>query len=80
MYITVHDIPPDTTEEEVRSLLSRFGHIENIHLNAEGNPQRVDAWVKMDISRVGAHMVAQRIQGMPYKGQTLHSYVPLFTD
>lgn len=77
--VVVNNLPPETTADELKAAFAERGIEVEIILHHEGNPDKVTAIVELpDMDRVTADRLAQRIDGMEYKGRQLKAYVPLF--
>jgi len=75
MKIVIGNLPDDVSEAGIREALSAFAPVEKIRLVKEsGTPS---ALIEMEIMRVEAEMLAQRISGRLYHGRELRAWVPI---
>jgi RNA recognition motif-containing protein len=77
--ILITNLPPDVTEQELRELFASRGNdaILEVELEKEGNPDKLTAKVHMDIDSETARIMADKNQGIIFKGRKIDFYVPL---
>jgi RNA recognition motif-containing protein len=77
--ILITNLPPDVTEEELRQLFAQRGNesVVNVEFEREGNPDNIIAKVQMDIDSATARIMAEKAQGIVWKGRKISFYVPL---
>lgn len=80
MLIRIGNMPAGVGKAEVSELIREYCRIGEIKIIDEGNPDKVMAYVHVDLDRVGANNVAAKIQGRLWKDRRLQTYVPLFGD
>jgi hypothetical protein len=77
--VVVGNFPPETTAEELQAAFAEQEINVQVTLNKEGDPNKVTAIIQLPgVERVAADQIAQRIDGMEYKGRYLKAFVPLF--
>jgi RNA recognition motif-containing protein len=67
MHISIDNLPPGVTEEEVREFLGTSDEIESIRLTDAGNADNVVAVVTVSSSQTGANAIADFINGRFFK-------------
>ena len=75
MRIMIGNLPDDTTEDGLREALSGIAPVESIRVFKEGSAP--SAMIEMEMSKIQADAVANRIQGRIYKGCELRAWVPI---
>jgi RNA recognition motif-containing protein len=77
--ILISNLPPDVTEQELKELFASRGNesVLDVELDKEGNPDKVAAKVHMDIDSATARIMADKVEGVIFKGRKLSFYVPL---
>lgn len=80
MQLRIGNMPSGVREEEIGELVREYCQIGGIKIIEEGNPDKVMAYVHVELDRVGANTVAAKIQGRLWKERRLQTYVPLFGD
>ena len=78
MVITISNLPPHVTEEQIIELLQGDSRIQRITLNNEGNPDKVMAFVEIDVSRLEAQFLANKLNHAYFEERHLDAYTPLF--
>jgi len=74
--ILIANLPPETSEEEVRELLENSSMILAVEIKDDGNPDRLTAAVEMDLNRTTAKIMKEKGRGMRFKDRALEVYVP----
>ena len=75
MRIVVANLPDDVSEEGIRAALSAFAPVDKIKLVKEsGTPSAV---IDMELTRLQADALANRINGRMYQGRPLRAWVPV---
>lgn len=67
MHISIDNLPPGVTVEELREFLGASDEIENIRLTDAGDADNVVAVVTVNTSQTGANAMAEFIDGRFYK-------------
>ena len=75
MRIMIGNLPDDATEEGIREALSGVAPVESIRLFKEGGAP--SAMIEMELTKIQADALANRIQGRIYKGRALRAWVPV---
>jgi RNA recognition motif-containing protein len=75
MRIVIGNLPDDVTEEGLRDVLTGVAPVEHIHLVPEGAAP--SAVIDMEMTKLQADALANRIQGRMYKGRPLRAWVPV---
>jgi len=75
MRIVIANLPDDVTEEGLRDALTGVAPVEHIHLVAEGSAP--SAVINMEMTKLQADALANRIQGRMYNGRPLRAWVPV---
>jgi len=73
--IMIGNLPDGASEEGLREALSRIMVVDNIRMIPEGDAP--SAIVETRMTQPQAEAVAQRIQGIIYKGRELRAWVPV---
>ncbi len=74
MNVIINQLPPDTSEEEIRQILSEHGvPVVSVKLTAEGNPDYQAAVVKLDTDHAGAQGLANALDGRVWRGHRLRA-------
>lgn len=72
MNIGISGFTPDTTEEEIREALEKFGAVVNsVKITASNDPGRFVATVDIDTDKLGMKVIAEKINGTVWKGKRL---------
>lgn len=79
IHILIANLLPDVVEEDIEEALEHLGFDLDVSLVREGSADKVTAVVRFEgMTRNTAETLAERINGMPWRGRTLQAYVPLF--
>ncbi len=73
--LMIGNLPDDATEDGLREALSRIMVVDTVHMVREGDVP--SAVVETRMTQAQAEAVAQRIQGIFYKGRELRAWVPV---
>lgn len=77
--VLVGNLPPETTEEEVKQLFAEIGaEAEVLKMSGEGGADSVTATVSLDLDPTTAQIMADRARKRHFKGRELSFYVPRF--
>jgi hypothetical protein len=72
MNIGISGFHPDTTEEEIRTGLEKFGAVVNsVVITPSEDPDRYVATVDIDTDKLGMKVIADKINGKIWKGKRL---------
>ena len=72
MNLSIRGFPADTTEQEIRDALEKFGaKVNSVEIMLSENPDRHLAVVDIDTDRLGIDVIADRINGVVWKGKRL---------
>ncbi|MCU7958943.1 MAG: RNA-binding protein [gamma proteobacterium symbiont of Bathyaustriella thionipta] len=74
--VLIANLPPGTTEQEVRELLENSSIIQAVEIKDDGDPERLTAAVEMDLDRTTAKIMKEKGRGMRFKDRALEVYVP----
>lgn len=78
MVITLSNLPPHISEDDIRNLLNGDSRVQNIRLSNAGNPDKVMAFVEMDISRLEAQFLSRKLHQTYVENRRIEAYTPLF--
>ena len=78
MQIRISNLPPDITEDEVKTLLDNIKEIEAIRFTDVGDSENVVAWVEVNLTRVQADAIAEILNGRKWKDRSLQAYAALY--
>lgn len=78
MVITISNLPPHVTEEQISELLQGDSRIQRITFNKEGNPDKVMALVEIDVSRFEAQYLTNKLNHTFFEERHIDVYTPLF--
>ncbi len=78
MVITLSNLPAHITEEHIVDMLKGDTRIQKITLNNDGNPDKVMAFVEMDIDRLEAAFLSKHLDQSFFGDRRIQAYTPLF--
>ena len=79
MKIGVGGFDPNTTEDEIRSALERYGAvINNVTIQNSDDPYRYLAIIDVDTNEAGANVLVKNINGHMWKDRQLRAMKFLF--
>lgn len=80
MKIAVRGFPPETTEEEIREALEKYGAVvEKIVIEPAKNPEEYLALIEIDTDETGCQVLADAINGTVWKDRRLRADRFMFT-
>ena len=74
MRIVIANLPDDASEESLRDALTGLAPVESIRLVPEGSAP--SAIIEMEMTKMQADALANRINGRMYQGRALRAWVP----
>jgi ribosomal protein L12E/L44/L45/RPP1/RPP2 len=78
MDIAISGFPAETTEDEIRETLEKYGvTVKEVSIELSDNPHRNLATVGVDLDESGARVLAKKLNGLVYKGQRLRAEIYL---
>ena len=75
MRIMIGNLPAEATEDGLREALSGVAPVDSIKVFKEGSAP--SAMIEMEMTKMQADMLVNRIQGRIYKGSALRAWVPV---
>lgn len=78
MVISLSNLPPSVSEDDIRQLFHHDDRIINIDFSRVGNPDKVMALVKMDISSFEAQYLAHKLNNQMLRERRIEAYAPIF--
>ncbi|WP_372830846.1 hypothetical protein [Pontibacterium sp.] len=78
MVITLGNLPPHVTQENVSDLLKGDARIQKITFSNEGNPDKVIALIDIDIDRFEAQFISKKLNRTFFEDRRIEAYSPLF--
>jgi ribosomal protein L12E/L44/L45/RPP1/RPP2 len=72
--IAISGFPSETTEDEIREALEKYGvTVKDVSIERSNDPQRNLATVGVDLDESGARVLAKKVNGSFYNGQRLRA-------
>ena len=72
MNIGISGFTPNTTEDEIREALEKFGAVvRDVKITPSDDPNRYLATVDIDTDKLGMKVIAEKVNGTVWKGKRL---------
>ena len=78
MELRIGNLPPGTTEDDVREVLHQLRDIKTIRITDEGDADNVVAWVDIEGTRAGLQALAKKVNGTMWKERRISAYAAGF--
>lgn len=80
MVITLSNLPAHVTQQHITDLLKGDKRIQKISFSNTGNPDKVMAFIEMDIDRFEASFLSKRLNQTFFENRRIQAYAPLFMN
>lgn len=78
MEIFVNNMPAGVNPEDVTELFTSFADVLDVKILKVGNPDHLTGVVHVSENRIGAEVIARKLNGTTWRHRTIQTYVPLF--
>lgn len=78
MVITLSNLPVHITQQHITDLLKGDKRIQTISFSETGNPDKVIAFIEMDIDHFEASFLSKRLNQTFFEDRRIQAYAPLF--